>query len=85
MRVAADVVGGYKARFKRKTGAVRVSLRTKDRKQAQRLAAKHLDHYEALFALVILSWSSRTRWAAVICPSLAGRSWNDWSLAISET
>lgn len=50
MRVPVDVVGAYKARFKRKTGAVRVSLRTRDRKQAQRLAAKHLDHYEELFA-----------------------------------
>jgi len=50
MRVPVDVVGAYKVRFKRKTGAVRVSLRTKDRKQAQRLAAKHLDHYEELFA-----------------------------------
>ncbi len=42
MRVPVDVAGAYKARFKRKTGTVRVSLRTKDRKLAQHLAAKHL-------------------------------------------
>jgi hypothetical protein len=51
MRVPLDVVGAYKRKFKLKTGgAIRFSLRTKDRKQAQRLAAKHLGHYEELFA-----------------------------------
>lgn len=50
MRVPVDVVGAYKAKFNRKAGAIRVSLRTTDRKQAQRLAAKHLHHYEELFA-----------------------------------
>lgn len=50
LRVPPDVVGAYKRKFKLKTGAaIRFSLRTKDRKQAQRLAAKHLDHYEELF------------------------------------
>lgn len=50
MRVPVDVVGAYKRRFNVKSGAVRFSLRTKDRKQAQRLAAKHLGQYEDMFA-----------------------------------
>jgi len=50
MRVPVDVVGAYRRRFKLKGGAIRFSLRTKDRKIAQRLAAKHLGHYEELFA-----------------------------------
>ena len=50
MGVPIDVSGAFKAKFKRKSGAVRVSLRTRDPRQAQRLAAKHLVHDETLFA-----------------------------------
>ena len=50
MRVPVDVVGAYKAKFKRKAGVIRISLSTKDRRLAQRLAAKQPGHYEELFA-----------------------------------
>ena len=50
MRVPVDVVGAYRAKLGLKSGAIRFSLHTKDRKKAQRLAAKHLGHFEGLFS-----------------------------------
>lgn len=67
LRVPPDVVGAYKRKFKLKTGAaIRFSLRTKDRKQAQRLAAKHLGHYEDLFAELRRSGDAETAFEAKV-------------------
>jgi integrase len=72
MRVPEDVVDAYKAKYKRKNGAdrksgtIRESLKTKDRKQAQRLAAKHLGRYEDLFAELRLSGDAETAYDAKV-------------------
>ncbi|KRE07038.1 hypothetical protein ASE61_23910 [Bosea sp. Root670] len=49
MRVPEDVVGAFKHKFKRKTGAIRESLKTKDRKRALREMGEKLSFYSAQF------------------------------------
>ncbi|WID98161.1 site-specific integrase [Bosea vestrisii] len=49
MRVPEDVVGAFKHKFKRKTGTIRESLKTKDRKRALREMGEKLSFYLAQF------------------------------------
>lgn len=50
MRVPVDVLGAYQRKFRVKSEAIRKSLKTRDRRQARRLAAMRLGYYEEVFA-----------------------------------
>lgn len=73
MRVPPNVVGAYKRKYGLKTGAaIRVSLKTKDRKQALRGLGEKLSFYLARFDELRRSADaetcSRRKLAGMICP-----------------